>query len=86
MKVRVEWMKMYLSLCVLFAVSVIAYEVYSWPKGKKNNKTKQTDDAFLKQTCVAIWFFMNAFSIFILVLCFMRRDECVSDNGPWHEV
>ena len=29
MKVRVEWMKMYLSLCVLFAVSVMAYEVYS---------------------------------------------------------
>ena len=86
MKVRVEWMKMYLSLCVLFAVSVIAYEVYSWPKGKKNNKTKQTDDAFLKQTCVAIWFFINAFSVFILVLCFMHRDECVSDNGPWHEV
>ena len=24
MKVRVEWMKMYLSLCVLFAVSVMA--------------------------------------------------------------
>ena len=51
MKVRVEWMKMYLSLCVLFAVSVMAYEVYSWPKGKKNNKTKQTDDAFLKHMC-----------------------------------
>ena len=48
MKVRVEWMKMYLSLCVLFAVSVMAYEVYSWPKGKKNNKTKQTDDAFFE--------------------------------------
>ena len=48
MKVRVEWMKMYLSLCVLFAVSIMAYEVYSWPKGKKNNKTKQTDDAFFE--------------------------------------
>ena len=54
MKVCVEWMNMYLSLFALFAGSVMAYEIYSWPKGKKNNKTKQTDDAFLKQTCVAI--------------------------------
>ena len=58
MKVRVEWMKMYLSLCVLFAVSVMAYEVYSWPKGKKNNKIKTKLSKlmmlFLKQTSVAI--------------------------------
>ena len=47
-----------LTLC-LFAVSVMACEVYSWPKGKKNNKTKQTDDAFLKQTCVAIHYRIN---------------------------
>ena len=53
MKVRVEWMKMYLSPCVLFAVSVMAYEVYTVVdrKVRKNNKTKQTDDAFFKQTC-----------------------------------
>ena len=58
-----------LTLC-LFAVSVMACELYSWPKGKKNNKTKQTDDAFLKQTCVAIWFFINAFYIFYFSFMF----------------
>ena len=79
-------MKMYLSLFVLIAGFVMAHELCSRPKGKKNNKTKQTDDAFLKQTCVAIWYFINAFSIFILFLCFMHWDDCVSDNRPWHAV
>ena len=38
MKVRVERMNMYLSLFALFAGSVMAHEVYSWPKGKKKKK------------------------------------------------
>ena len=49
MKVRVERMNMYLSLFALFSGSVMAHEVYSWPKGKKKNKTKQTDDVFLNK-------------------------------------
>ena len=41
---------------------------------------------FLNKHVLAVWFFINAFYIFILVVCFMHRGECVSDNGPWHEV